>query len=93
VQAEVDSADRGAKERVDYLTDADGKATASVRGRTATNRRARRVSGASDGYARVSVNRANGGGRSIAGHTFNGVKKTGGAISKAFGKVGGIFHD
>ena len=36
---------------------------------------------------------AGGVGRGVAGHTVRGVKKTGAANGKTFGKIGGVFHD
>jgi hypothetical protein len=44
-------------------------------------------------YLRVSRRQAAAGGRGVAGQTVRGVKKTGAAIGKTFGKIGGVFND
>ena len=75
-------------------------------GRGVTGRRAYRRAGGlrdeSDARPRAArryttVSRGGGGvggvGRGVAGHTVRGVKKTGAAIGKTFGKIGGVFHD
>jgi hypothetical protein len=77
-----------------------GKPSAGVKGRGSADARPGEGRRAARSYATVSGGGAASGGRSIAGHTVGGLKKTGGgvkkagaAIGKTFGKIGGVFHD
>lgn len=63
------------------------KGRAKVDGRAGARPRASRV------YMRASRSESSSGDRGVAGHTVRGVKKTGRAIGKTFGKIGEVFHD
>jgi len=72
----------------------------STRGRAVDDGRTYRRTGAARSQAKVPRAVEASGGRGLAGHALNGVKKTGEgvkktgtAIGRTFGKIGGVFHD
>jgi hypothetical protein len=93
--AEADAADREPEDGREFLVGAPPRRSVQEASLgSAAGRRAGRASRVSSGgHARASVRRTDRGGRSLMGHTVNGVKKSGGAIGKAFGKIGSVFHD
>lgn len=68
------------------------KPSARPRERAQRSGRAANSFRAAHGQARVTRREA-AGGPTVAGHVVGGVKKTGAAVGKTFGKIGGIFRD